>query len=343
MKLNYPALYQIIVRDDLDEFITYEVDFYSETTNYLMEAVSNNAQKIATFLCTHFNELVNQSDEPYYFDFPLSKAIELNFLEMASILIKHGANCDGHPLSHNTPIRNALHPTSLERLQFLIENGADVNIFPAKHNYTVLDLAYFEQKTQNIDYSVVITYLLNNGAKASREDIHNKSVLMATLKQKLGKVLNFSFSYKQSIIYTGFCENSLNYYFTETDDVVNVIILDADWPVSSNVAYQNTPFACFLDLLDWSSTQIQLEKTVAVENLSEINFPFNCKGFTIEYLNDIVEYHDKEIRLFIPFDVRKKSLKSTSEFPKSLKPISYQYPTDKRGHKIKESKILFQH
>lgn len=341
MKIDYPALYQSIVRDDLEEFKSYPVDFLTESTNYLMEAIENNAQKIMTFLCVQFPELMNRSDEPYHFDFPLSKAMELGYFEMATILLHHGANINGHPLSFNTPIRNALHPTSLERMQFLMKKGADVNIFPAKHNYTVLDLAYFNQKTEQTDYFTAIEYLIQNGARASREIVDHQSNLQAKLSEKLGKILNFSFPYKESLIQVGLSDNRLNYYFVENETAIHLIILDADWPVSSNSTYNETPFSCFLELLNWSQTQIEFQHTILVKELPEIHFPINCKGFTVEQLNEILDEKDKKINLFIPFDGRKKSLKSKQELPKNLTSLSYQYPTDNRNHKISTSKLLF--
>lgn len=100
---------------------------------------------------------------------PLHLAVQRS-LEIAELLVKHGADVNAKDANESTPIFWALGggPTSnLEMLAFLVKKGADVNSADVRLNTPL-------HRASNNENPKAIRFLLEHGAKANYENLNGK-------------------------------------------------------------------------------------------------------------------------------------------------------------------------
>ncbi len=90
---------------------------------------------------------------------PLHSAAASRSLEIARLLLEHGADPDSRQLDDFTPLHEAAANGQLELVSLLLAHGADVNL-SQKPGQTALDFA------QKAGHQEVVEYLLQHGAVA---------------------------------------------------------------------------------------------------------------------------------------------------------------------------------
>ena len=86
-----------------------------------------------------------------------------NYLNLASVLIGHGANVNAYSQSRGVPLHAATDHNHFEIVRLLVDNGANVNALDLFHR-TALHYAVLHN---NYD---IVCYLLSHSADASIED-----------------------------------------------------------------------------------------------------------------------------------------------------------------------------
>ncbi|ARF02769.1 SWPV1-195 [Shearwaterpox virus] len=137
-----------------------------------------------------------------------AKMIYKNGLEIAKILIKHGANINLRDSNGKTPLYNStMIPHMIEMTRVLINNGANVNFIYKDGKtvlYNALDVCQYE----------TIKLLINNGSNVNAQDTYGKSPLYYAIESynidivklliKNGANINIKDNHDNTPIYSAF-------------------------------------------------------------------------------------------------------------------------------------------
>ncbi len=95
---------------------------------------------------------------------PLIMAAAYGHLELASLLVRHGADVNGIVYGDETPLINAARSNRLEVARYLIAQGADVNLAVDAPTLTGMERRSPLSEARRRSHGAMIDLLLANGA-----------------------------------------------------------------------------------------------------------------------------------------------------------------------------------
>lgn len=171
-----PTLYEACAREDLNlvkDLVNRGADVNKNLTAQaekpLHVAALNGDLAIVEFLIER-GARANAHSYDIEVPTPLHLAVtghQPNHLEVARLLIKHGADLEASSIQDQTPLHIACKHGNVDMVQFLIDSGADLNV-QERHGFTPLVIA--AMKSENLTFRTITQMLLAAGADALIEN-----------------------------------------------------------------------------------------------------------------------------------------------------------------------------
>ena len=152
----------------------------------LYNACSKENIELAKLLIEHGADVNSKSK---YEDTPLYNACYHNYTEVAKLLIEHGADVNFKNRDGYTPLYWACVKDDTEVAKLLLEHGADVNIKQKKYGETPLNVACIKD---NID---IVKLLLEYGADVNNKNKNGETPLLWSCKNNKTELVKLLIEY----------------------------------------------------------------------------------------------------------------------------------------------------
>jgi ankyrin repeat protein len=259
--------------DDTD--FTYAVREHTmETINQMISADESIVNKVTIFRKT-----------------PLSVAIRMNYLDVASLLIEHGADVNKYS-DGNVHLNIAASAGNVDMVRLLLDSGADVNM-KGTLNATPLLVA---MSSGNME---LIRLLLDHGADTNVIDIYKKTPLMVAIEmgnlESVQLVVEHGANVNPAVTSTN--PTPLHFAVQAGNVEIAQFLLEHGADVTKTLM-GHTPFSSALERENVNMSRMFLEHGVDVNNLPDGQIPLRTEAYAGRLAN---------VRLLIEFgaDVNK--------------------------------------